>query len=93
MSSNPVVHQAQDAENYNASAKQKSHAKTARIPSRSCRPRKSCANRLDPRQAGSPSTRFYEIKDILRQNKLVTVCEKPPAPTSANASARARRPS
>jgi len=27
-------------------------------------------------KAGSPSTRFYEIKDILRAHKLVTVCER-----------------
>ena len=31
-------------------------------------------------KAGSPSTRFYEIKDILRQNKLVTVCEEASCP-------------
>src|SRR5574343_1058301 len=29
---------------------------------------------------GSPSTRFYEIKDILRANKLVTVCEEASCP-------------
>ena len=31
-------------------------------------------------KAGSPSTRFYEIKDILRSNKLVTVCEEASCP-------------
>ncbi len=31
-------------------------------------------------KAGSPSTRFYEIKDILRTNKLVTVCEEASCP-------------
>jgi lipoic acid synthetase len=31
-------------------------------------------------KAGSPTTRFYEIKDILRKNKLVTVCEEASCP-------------
>ena len=81
MSSNPVVHQAQDAENYNASAKQKSHAKTARIPIKIV-PAEETLRKPDwiRVKAGSPSTRFYEIKDILRQNKLVTVCEEASCP-------------
>jgi hypothetical protein len=44
-------------------------------------------------KAGSPSTRFYEIKQILREHKLHTVCEEASARTSASASARARPPS
>ncbi len=81
MSSNPVVHQAQDAENYNASAKQKSHAKTARIPIKIV-PAEEVLRKPDwiRVKAGSPSTRFYEIKDILRQNKLVSVCEEASCP-------------
>ena len=81
MSSNPVVHQAQDAENYNASAKQKSHAKTARIPIKIV-PAEEVLRKPEwiRVKAGSPSTRFYEIKDILRQNKLVTVCEEASCP-------------
>jgi lipoic acid synthetase len=31
-------------------------------------------------KAGSPSTRFYEIKKILRENKLNTVCEEASCP-------------
>jgi lipoic acid synthetase len=31
-------------------------------------------------KAGSPTTRFYEIKDVLRKNKLVTVCEEASCP-------------
>jgi len=31
-------------------------------------------------KAGSPTTRFYEIKDVLRSNKLVTVCEEASCP-------------
>ena len=81
MSSNPVVHQAQDAENYNASAKQKSHAKTARIPIKVV-PAEEVLRKPEwiRVKAGSPSTRFYEIKDVLRQNKLVTVCEEASCP-------------
>jgi lipoic acid synthetase len=41
-------------------------------------------------KAATGNSRFYEIKDILRANNLVTVCEKPAARTSVNASARAR---
>jgi len=81
MSSNPVVHQAQDAESYNASAKQKSHAKTARIPIKIVPAEETLRKPEWIRvKAGSPSTRFYEIKDVLRQNKLVTVCEEASCP-------------
>ena len=31
-------------------------------------------------KAGSPNSRFYEIKGILRENKLVTVCEEASCP-------------
>ncbi len=76
----PVVREAQSMETYNPLAKQKAAAKLSRIPVR-----------IEPHEplrkpewirvrAGSPSTRFYEIKDILRQNKLVTVCEEASCP-------------
>ena len=42
-------------------------------------------------RAGSPSTRFYEIKNILREHRLHTVCEEPRARTSASVSATAVR--
>jgi lipoic acid synthetase len=35
---------------------------------------------VDPRPGRSAGTRFYEIKDILRKNKLVTVCEEASCP-------------
>ncbi len=68
------------APGYDPTAKQKSAAKTARIPIK-----------VEPGpvlkkpewirvKAGSPGTRFYEIKDILRANKLVTVCEEASCP-------------
>jgi lipoyl synthase len=80
MSSSDVVREAQSTETYNPSAKQKAAAKLSRIPVK-----------VEPAEvlkkpewirvkAGSPSTRFYEIKDILRKNNLVTVCEEASCP-------------
>ena len=77
---NPTVRDAQTVENYDAAAKQKAAAKLSRIPVK-----------VEPGEvlkkpewirvkAGSPTTRFYEIKDILRSNKLVTVCEEASCP-------------
>ena len=70
-------------ENYDPGAKQKAQAKTSRIPIK--------VVALEPAQmlkkpdwirvkAGSPSTRFYEIKQILREHKLHTVCEEASCP-------------
>ena len=65
---------------YNPLAKQKAAAKLSRIPIK-VQPsevlRKPDWIRV---KAGSPNTRFYEIKDILRKNKLVTVCEEASCP-------------
>jgi lipoyl synthase len=80
MSSHPVVREVQDLDAYNPSAKQKAAAKLSRIPVK-----------VEPAEvlkkpewirvkAGSPTTRFYEIKDVLRANKLVTVCEEASCP-------------
>jgi lipoic acid synthetase len=75
-----VVRSAQDAANYDATAKQKSQAKTARIPIKIV-PHETLRKPEWIRvKAGSPTTRFYEIKDILRANKLVTVCEEASCP-------------
>ena len=65
---------------YNPNDKQKGAGKTARIPIKIIP-----AERLPKPdwirvKAGSPTTRFYEIKDILRANKLVTVCEEASCP-------------
>ena len=76
----PVVREAQSHENYNPSAKQKAAAKLSRIPV------KVQAGEVLKKpdwirvKAGSASSRFYEIKDILRANKLVTVCEEASCP-------------
>jgi len=65
---------------YDATAKQKAQAKTARIPIK-----------VEPAEvlkkpdwirvkAGSPGTRFHEIKQILREHRLHTVCEEASCP-------------
>ncbi len=75
-----VVRVAQSTETYDASAKQKAGAKLARIPIK-VQPGEVLKKPEWIRvKAGSPTTRFYEIKDILRQNKLVTVCEEASCP-------------
>ena len=77
---NDVVREAQSTENYRAQAKQKAAAKLSRIPVK-VQPgevlRKPEWIRV---RAGSPSTRFYEIKQILRENNLHTVCEEASCP-------------
>jgi lipoic acid synthetase len=80
MSSNEVVRDAQSPENYNASAKQKAAAKLSRIPVKVEQHeilRKPDWIRV---RAGSANTRFYEIKEILREQKLHTVCEEASCP-------------
>ena len=65
---------------YDPLKKQKGAEKTARIPI------KVVAAETLPKpdwirvKAGSPGTRFYEIKEVLRANKLVTVCEEASCP-------------
>jgi lipoic acid synthetase len=77
---NPTVREVQSQTDYDPSAKQKAAAKLSRIPIK-VQPgevlKKPDWIRV---KAGSPSTRFYEIKDILRSNKLVTVCEEASCP-------------
>ena len=65
---------------YDASAKQKSQAKTSRIPIKVV-----AAERLKKPdwirvRAASTSSRFYEIKNILREHNLHTVCEEASCP-------------
>ena len=77
---NSVVREAQTVENYNASAKQKAAAKLSRIPVKVEQGEVLKKPDWIRVKAGSPSTRFYEIKDVLRANKLVTVCEEASCP-------------
>jgi len=80
MSSNDVVREAQSPETYNPSAKQKAAAKLSRIPIKVEAGEVLKKPEWIRVKAGSPTTRFYEIKDILRSNKLVTVCEEASCP-------------
>jgi lipoic acid synthetase len=75
-----VVRVAQTVENYDATAKQKAGAKLSRIPIKVMPGKVLKKPEWIRVKAGSPTTRFYEIKDILRKNKLVTVCEEASCP-------------
>ena len=76
----PVVREAQSQENYDPMAKQKAAAKLSRIPIKVMPGEVLKKPDWIRVKAGSPTTRFYEIKDILRKNKLVTVCEEASCP-------------
>ena len=65
---------------YDPTEKQKAGAKTRRIPIKIVPAEKLKKPDWIRVKAGSPSTRFYEIKDILRANHLVTVCEEASCP-------------
>jgi lipoyl synthase len=80
MSTENVIHQAQSADSYDATAKQKAQAKTARIPIKVVPAEVLKKPDWIRVKAGSPSTRFYEIKQILREHKLHTVCEEASCP-------------
>ncbi len=80
MATQNTVHQAQSAADYDATAKQKAQAKTARIPIKVVAAETLKKPDWIRVKAGSPSTRFYEIKAILREQKLHTVCEEASCP-------------
>ena len=65
---------------YNPLEKQKGAGKTARIPIKIVPAERIPKPDWIRVKAASPSTRFYAIKDILRANKLVTVCEEASCP-------------
>jgi lipoic acid synthetase len=65
---------------YDASAKQKAQAKTSRIPIKVVPAEVLKKPEWIRVRAGSPTTRFYEIKQILREHKLHTVCEEASCP-------------
>ncbi len=69
-----------DTTPYDPSAKQKAQAKTSRIPIKVVAAEALKKPDWIRVKAGSPSTRFYEIKQILRENKLNTVCEEASCP-------------
>lgn len=80
MSTSDVVREAQSSADYNPLAKQKAAAKLSRIPVKV----EQAPTLKKPEwirvRAGSPTTRFYEIKNILREHKLHTVCEEASCP-------------
>ena len=69
-----------NASTYNPSEKQKGAGKTARIPIKIVPAEKLPKPDWIRVKAASPTSRFYEIKDILRTNNLVTVCEEASCP-------------
>ena len=75
-----VVREPQSQENYDPMAKQKAAAKLSRIPIKVMPGEVLKKPDWIRVKAGSPTTRFYEIKDILRKNNLVTVCEEASCP-------------
>ena len=65
---------------YDPTAKQKAQAKTSRIPIK-VEPAEVLKKPAWIRvRAGSPGTRFFEIKKILRKHRLHTVCEEASCP-------------
>ncbi len=65
---------------YDASAKQKAQAKTSRIPIKIVPSEQLKKPDWIRVRAALPSSRFYEIKQILREHKLHTVCEEASCP-------------
>jgi len=68
------------ANHYDPTIKQKSQAKTARIPIKIVPAETLKKPEWIRVKAGSINTRFYEIKNILREHKLHTVCEEASCP-------------
>jgi lipoic acid synthetase len=65
---------------YDPTAKQKAQAKTSRIPIKVVPAEVLKKPEWIRVKAGSPTTRFYEIKQTLREHKLHTVCEEASCP-------------
>jgi len=80
MSSTPIVREAQSVENYQAGAKQKAAAKLSRIPVKVAPGEILRKPEWIRVKAGSVNSKFYEIKKILREQGLHTVCEEASCP-------------
>ena len=80
MSTSDVVREAQSTAEYNPLAKQKAAAKLSRIPIKVEHGEVLKKPEWIRVKAGSPTTRFYEIKQILRESNLNTVCEEASCP-------------
>jgi lipoic acid synthetase len=72
---------ASEAAVYDPSAKQKSQAKTARIPIKIIPAEKLKKPDWIRVKAATGSSRFNEIKQILREHQLHTVCEEASCPS------------
>jgi lipoic acid synthetase len=80
MTTSNTVREVQSQQDYNPLAKQKAGAKLSRIPVKVVQGEVLKKPDWIRVKAGSPTTRFYEIKEILRANKLNTVCEEASCP-------------
>jgi lipoic acid synthetase len=80
MSTSDVVREAQSTAEYNPLAKQKAAAKLSRIPIKVEHGEVLRKPEWIRVKAGSPNTRYYEIKQILRESNLNTVCEEASCP-------------
>jgi lipoyl synthase len=80
MATQNITHEAKTGADYDASAKQKAQAKTARIPIKVVAAEVLKKPDWIRVRAGSATTRFYEIKQILREHNLHTVCEEASCP-------------
>ena len=80
MSTSDVVRAAQSTAEYNPLAKQKAAAKLSRIPIKVEHGEVLKKPEWIRVKAGSPNTRYYEIKQILRESNLNTVCEEASCP-------------
>ena len=70
----------EDTAPYDPSAKQKAQAKTARIPIKVVAAETLTKPDWIRVKAATPNSRFYEIKQILRDHKLHSVCEEASCP-------------
>jgi len=80
MSTSDVVREAQSTAEYNPLAKHKAASKLSRIPIKVEQAEVLKKPEWIRVKAGSPNTRYYEIKQILRENNLHTVCEEASCP-------------
>jgi lipoyl synthase len=76
----PLNDSRDNIDGYDASAKQKAQAKTARIPIKVVAAPTLKKPPWIRVKAASAGTRFYEIKQILREHRLHTVCEEASCP-------------
>ncbi len=76
----PGSNPAADAVPYDATAKQKAQAKTSRIPIKVIPIEKLKKPEWIRVKAATGNSRFYEIKNILREHNLHTVCEEASCP-------------